>query len=48
VETSNLTNSNPLFVNEADLDLRLRPESPAFNLPGFQSIPFEDIGIRPE
>jgi hypothetical protein len=41
---NNLTNSNPLFVDEAGLDLTLRPESPAFTIPGFIDIPFQQIG----
>jgi hypothetical protein len=39
--------ADPLFVDEAGLDLALRPESPAFTIPGFQPIPFAEIGIRP-
>ncbi len=41
---NNLTNSNPLFVDEAGLDLTLRPDSPAFTIPGFRDIPFHQIG----
>ena len=41
---NNLTNSNPLFVDEAGLDLTLRPDSPAFTIPGFKDIPFPQIG----
>ena len=43
----NLDDQDPLFVDESALDLRLRPESPAFTMPGFEAIPFEEIGIRP-
>jgi hypothetical protein len=45
--TTNLTGQNPLFVNEASLDLTLQANSPAFGLAGFQPIPFRDIGISP-
>ena len=41
---NNITNSNPLFVDEANLDLALRPDSPAFTIPGFKDIPFHQIG----
>ena len=39
--------ADPLFVDWKNDDFRLRPESPAFRL-GFEPIPFEKIGIRPE
>jgi len=39
--------ADPLFVDWQKDDFRLRPESPAFSL-GFEPIPFEKIGIRPE
>jgi len=35
--------ADPLFVNAATDDYRLRPESPAFAL-GFEPIPIERIG----
>ena len=38
---------DPLFVDPKRGDYRLRPESPAFQL-GFQPIPIDRIGIRPE
>jgi hypothetical protein len=38
---------DPLFVDEAKLDLTLRPESPALKIPGFVPIPFASIGIKP-
>ncbi len=44
----NLENADPCFVDESTLDLRLGPASPAWTIPGFQQIPFEDIGITPE
>ena len=43
---NNVVDTDPLFVNEAAMDLRLRPDSPAYLIPGFQAIPFENIGIR--
>jgi autotransporter-associated beta strand protein len=43
--TNNITNSNPLFVDEANLDLTLQSNSPAFTLPGFGAIPFLAIGV---
>jgi hypothetical protein len=42
----NVQDSDPLFVDEARLDLRLQPGSPALAIPGFQPIPFEQIGIE--
>jgi len=41
---NNITNSNPLFKDEAGLDLTLRTNSPAFTIPGFLDIPFRQIG----
>jgi hypothetical protein len=43
----NVANQDPLFVDEQHLDLTLSPSSPAFQIPGFQPIPFHQIGIRP-
>jgi hypothetical protein len=42
----NLPDMNPLFVDEAALDLSLQPSSPAFSMPGFQPIPFGRIGSK--
>ncbi len=41
----NFTSGDPLLVNPAKQDFRLKPESPAFKT-GFQAIPFEQIGLR--
>ncbi len=42
----NLQGRDPGFVDEANGDLNLRPDSPAFEIPGFQPIPFDEIGPR--
>ncbi|HQF38816.1 MAG TPA: right-handed parallel beta-helix repeat-containing protein [Opitutaceae bacterium] len=39
------TQTSP-FVDEAGGDLRLRPDSPAAQIPGWVAIPFERIGVR--
>ena len=41
----NFTSGDPLLVDPAKQDFRLKPESPAFKT-GFQAIPFEQIGLR--
>lgn len=41
---NNLTNQDPKFVDAANGDFRLRPDSPAYKL-GFKPIPFEKIGL---
>jgi hypothetical protein len=43
----NLEDVDPLFVDEANLDLTLQAGSPAFGLEGFVAIPFAEIGIQP-
>ncbi len=43
---NNIQNEDPLFVNEAVLDLTLKSNSPALALPGFVPIPFKSIGLR--
>ena len=40
----NLVGQDPLFVDEAGEDFRLRPDSPALAL-GFEPIPVEEIGL---
>ena len=40
----NLLDTDPLFVNAAELDYRLKEDSPAFNI-GFKNIPVEKIGL---
>ena len=41
---NNIEDRDPRFVDEANLNLALRDDSPAFSLPGFESIPFDQIG----
>jgi hypothetical protein len=43
---NNLEDTDPRFVDEANLDLSLAPDSPALKIPGFEPIPFSEIGIR--
>jgi hypothetical protein len=45
--SDNLEEVDPEFVDEAALDLNLQPGSPVLSLPGWQPIPFDDIGIVP-
>jgi hypothetical protein len=45
--SNNLEEVDPLFVDEANLDLGLQPNSPAYSIPGWQEIPFDSIGIQP-
>lgn len=42
---NNFTSGDPLLVNPAKQDFRLKPESPAFKT-GFQAIPLDRIGLR--
>lgn len=42
----NLPDQDPLFVDEANLDMNLHPNSPAFTIPGFEPIPFDAIGLQ--
>jgi len=46
-QIDNLEDVDPKFVDEANLDLSLQPDSPAYDLPGFEEIPFGEIGIAP-
>lgn len=41
----NLVDRDPLFMNEAGMDFRLRDDSPAYRL-GFEPIPIEKIGLH--
>ena len=41
----NIEDQDPLFVDEKNLNLALRDDSPAYDIPGFQRIPFEKIGL---
>jgi len=45
---NNIQDQAPLFVDEANLDLTLRANSPALAIPGFVPIPFKSIGLRAE
>ncbi|NQU44042.1 right-handed parallel beta-helix repeat-containing protein [bacterium] len=44
IETS-LARMDPQFIDEANLNLQIQDTSPAYGIPGFQRIPFEQIGI---
>ena len=46
LEKNNLRGQDPLFVDEANLDLNLSAGSPARTLRGWQDIPFDRIGVR--
>ncbi|OHB67994.1 MAG: hypothetical protein A2Y77_16445 [Planctomycetes bacterium RBG_13_62_9] len=41
---NNIEDQDPRFVDEQDLNLALRDDSPAYSMRGFQRIPFESIG----
>jgi hypothetical protein len=43
--SGNIENENPLFVDEKNMNLALREDSPAYTLSGFERIPFEKIGF---
>ena len=45
---NNIEDQDPRFVDEQNLNLALRDDSPAYSLPGFQRIPFEQIGPQDE
>jgi hypothetical protein len=42
---NNLKDVDPHFVNEDELNLELQDDSPAYSLPGFETIPFDTIGL---
>ena len=48
VVKDNIENEDPHFVDEANGDMSLAPDSPAYTIPGFEPIPFDQIGILPE
>ena len=45
--SGNLEDTDPLFADEANLNLALREDSPALGIPGFVPIPFDEVGIQP-
>ncbi len=45
--SDNLDNVDILYINESIGDFRLHPDSPIFQIDGFENISFENIGIRP-
>ena len=44
--SGNLEDTDPLFVDEANLDFTLQPDSPLRAIEGFESYRFEEIGPR--
>jgi hypothetical protein len=44
---NDIANEDPMFVDAGAGDYDLQPGSPAFTLPGFQAIPFDQIGVQP-
>ncbi len=44
---NNLIDQDPRFVDPENLDFRLKPDSPAFDI-GFRPIPIDRIGLRPD
>jgi len=49
IEEDNLERcANPGYVDEENLNLALQPNSPAYTIPGFEEIPFAEIGLAPE
>jgi hypothetical protein len=42
--SNNIEDQDPLFKNEASLNMNLRSDSPAYGIPGFEAIPFREIG----
>jgi hypothetical protein len=43
----NVEDEDPLFVDEANLNLALTAASPVNEIPGFEPIPFSEIGVTP-
>lgn len=44
--SNNMPDTDPLFEDEAGLNLALRTNSPAYSIPGFEAIPFASIGLE--
>ena len=44
--TNNLYGKDPLFVDEANLNMALKSNSPAYTISGFKAIPFSQIGAH--
>ncbi len=45
ISADNIKNQDPLFVDVDNLNMNLLPNSPAFSMPGFKAIPFDEIGL---
>ena len=43
---NNIEDVDPRFIDEDNLNLDIQDDSPAYSLPGFRRIPFEDIGVN--
>jgi hypothetical protein len=46
-QKDDVADQDPVFKDEANLDLSLTAGSPALAIPGWEPIPFDQIGIRP-
>lgn len=47
-QKDNLSEGDPLFVDEAQLNLQFKEDSPALKIPGFKKIPLDQIGPEKE
>jgi hypothetical protein len=45
--SNNIDHVDPLFVDETSGNLALKPGSPVLDVPGWQPIPWDDIGYKP-